>query len=86
MPGLSWLCACRSPRPNAARRHLRARHRPRASWMVGDTDADVGAGQAAGRRTLLIEHPGSIHKRAPGIWPDPTAPDMARGAALLLGA
>jgi phosphoglycolate phosphatase-like HAD superfamily hydrolase len=54
--------------------------------MVGDTDADVGAGQAAGRRTLLIEHPGSIHKRAPGIWPDPTAPDMARGAALLLGA
>ena len=28
------------------------------SWMIGDTDADVAAGRAAGCRTVLIEHAG----------------------------
>ena len=33
------------------------------SWMVGDTDADIAAGRAAGCRTVLIRHPASVHKR-----------------------
>ena len=27
-----------------------------ASWMVGDTDADIGAGIAAGCRTASVQH------------------------------
>jgi phosphoglycolate phosphatase-like HAD superfamily hydrolase len=57
-----------------------------ASWMVGDTDADVAAGRAAGCRTLLIEHPGSAHKRMSGAHrPDLRARDLASGVELLLG-
>jgi D-glycero-D-manno-heptose 1,7-bisphosphate phosphatase len=34
------------------------------SWMIGDTDADVQAGRAAGVRTVLVETTGSAHKRS----------------------
>jgi D-glycero-D-manno-heptose 1,7-bisphosphate phosphatase len=70
---LSGPCACRKPAPGmlydlAAELQLDLG----TSWMVGDTDADVGAGRAAGCRTLLIEHPGSAHKRtgdpSPHFW------------------
>jgi D-glycero-D-manno-heptose 1,7-bisphosphate phosphatase len=40
-----------------------------ASWMVGDTHADVQAGQAAGTRTILIATPGSDHKRSGAVVP-----------------
>ncbi|HXA53457.1 MAG TPA: HAD-IIIA family hydrolase [Solirubrobacteraceae bacterium] len=87
VPELSGPCACRKPAPGML---LDAAHAlgvdPRASWMVGDTDADVGAARAAGCRTLLIEHAGSIHKRSSDMRPDLTAPDLSRGAALLLAA
>jgi D-glycero-D-manno-heptose 1,7-bisphosphate phosphatase len=63
-PDLSVLCDCRKPQPGlliaAARDHgvdLRA------SWMVGDVDTDVLAGEAAGCRTILITTEGSAHKR-----------------------
>jgi D-glycero-D-manno-heptose 1,7-bisphosphate phosphatase len=84
---LSGPCDCRKPAPGMlldAARELGVD--VGASWMVGDTDADVGAGRAAGCRTLLIEHPGSIHKRSRGVRADLAAPDLARGAALLLQA
>lgn len=57
-------CDCRKPRPGmllAAARDLDIDLS--ASWMVGDGDADVGAGRAAGCRTILVEHPGSAHRR-----------------------
>lgn len=57
-------CDCRKPRPGmllAAARDLGIDLS--ASWMVGDGDADVGAGRAAGCRTILVEHPGSAHRR-----------------------
>jgi D-glycero-D-manno-heptose 1,7-bisphosphate phosphatase len=57
-------CDCRKPRPAML---LAAAHDLdidlSASWMVGDGDADVGAGRAAGCRTILVEHPGSAHRR-----------------------
>jgi D-glycero-D-manno-heptose 1,7-bisphosphate phosphatase len=87
VPGLAGPCACRKPAPGmlldmAASLGLDLE----ASWMVGDTDADVGAGRAAGCRTLLIEHPGSDHKRLSGIQPDRRANDLVGAVALLLGA
>jgi histidinol-phosphate phosphatase family protein len=64
VPELSGPCACRKPAPGmllAAARDLGLRLG--ASWMVGDTDADMAAGGAAGCRTVLVEYPGSAHKR-----------------------
>lgn len=87
VPSLSGPCACRKPAPGML---LEAAATmgvdPGASWMVGDTDADVTAGRAAGCRTLLIEHQGSVHKRLRGCSPDLSAPDLARGVPLLLQA
>jgi phosphoglycolate phosphatase-like HAD superfamily hydrolase len=54
--------------------------------MVGDTDADVAAGRAAGCRTVLIEHTGSSHKRLRASAADLGAPDLARAASALLRA
>jgi phosphoglycolate phosphatase-like HAD superfamily hydrolase len=55
-----------------------------SSWMLGDTDSDVLAGHAAGCRAVLIEHPGSVHKRAGGARPDLVASSLADAAAQLL--
>jgi D-glycero-D-manno-heptose 1,7-bisphosphate phosphatase len=50
-------CACRKPKPGllveAARQHGIDLH---ASWMVGDRWRDIAAGQAAGCRTVFIDH------------------------------
>lgn len=54
------------------------------SWMIGDTDSDVQAGLAAGCRTVLIEHPGSAHKRDGAAQPDATVADLSAAAVLIL--
>lgn len=75
-------CACRKPRPGL----LRAAASDHgldlgASWIIGDTDADVGAGRAVGATTVLVEHPGTAHRRSPGVLPDAVVPDLAAAAA-----
>jgi len=83
---LSGPCSCRKPAPGMLLDAAGAAGVALgASWMVGDTDADVAAGRAAGCRTLLIEHPGSAHKRTGGApAPDLRAGDLAGGVELLL--
>jgi D-glycero-D-manno-heptose 1,7-bisphosphate phosphatase len=54
------------------------------SWMIGDTDADVGAGRNAGTRTVLVEYPGSSHKRIDGFAPDVRAADLPEAVAAIL--
>jgi D-glycero-D-manno-heptose 1,7-bisphosphate phosphatase len=83
-PGLSGPCACRKPAPGmlldvAAELGVDVR----ACWMVGDTDADVGAGRAAGCRTALIEYPGSLHKRSGSADPDLVAASLHDAVARL---
>jgi D-glycero-D-manno-heptose 1,7-bisphosphate phosphatase len=85
VPELSGRCACRKPAPGmilTAARELGLELE--ISWMVGDTDADIAAGRAAGCRTLLVEHPGSIHKRASEFSPTLRAASLANGANLIL--
>lgn len=83
--GLTGDCDCRKPAPGmllAAAEELGidlAR-----SWMVGDTDADVLAGAAAGCRTILVEHAGSGHKRAGAAVPDLLASDLYDAVRLIL--
>ncbi len=85
VPELSGPCDCRKPAPGmlldaAAELGLDLSR----SWMIGDTDADVLAGSAAGCRTVLIEHPASAHKRSPAASPDLQAADLADAVAQLL--
>ena len=77
-------CGCRKPAPgmllDLAREH--AIDLP-ASWMVGDSDADVGAGLAAGCSTVLIEHPGSAHRRSGQAQPAVLARNLSVAATLI---
>lgn len=61
---LAAPCACRKPQPGllleAAQDHGIELV---SSWMVGDSDSDVLAGEAAGVRTVLLEHPRTSHRR-----------------------
>lgn len=84
VPGLSGPCDCRKPAPGMLIDAARALAVDlRTSWMVGDTDADIAAGKAAGCRTLLVCHPGSFHKRLQEINADLVADNLAEGAAKL---
>jgi D-glycero-D-manno-heptose 1,7-bisphosphate phosphatase len=85
VPELTADCLCRKPAPGMlleAAGPLRVDLE--ASWMIGDTDSDVGAGKAAGCRTVLIDHAPSGHKRSGGAAPDAVAPDLAAAVKLLL--
>jgi D-glycero-D-manno-heptose 1,7-bisphosphate phosphatase len=84
LPDLSKRCVCRKPAPGmllaaAAALGLELG----SSWMVGDTDADMAAGAAAGCRTLLIRNPDSVHKRLRVLSPEIAADCLADGARRL---
>ncbi len=80
-------CDCRKPEPGmllAAAAELGIDLA--SSWMIGDGDADLGAGLAAGCRTALVEHPESAHRRSSGARPDLAGADLeAVVAAILAG-
>jgi D-glycero-D-manno-heptose 1,7-bisphosphate phosphatase len=85
LPELSGPCDCRKPAPGMLLDVAGAEGIDlAASWMLGDTDADVRAGTLAGCHTVLIEYPGSAHKRAGAAKPDLVAFDLADGVAQLL--
>jgi D-glycero-D-manno-heptose 1,7-bisphosphate phosphatase len=83
--GLSGGCACRKPAPGML---LEAAYELELdlarSWMIGDTDADVAAGKAAGCRTALVANPASAHKRLGGREVDVLAPSVEDAVARLL--
>lgn len=82
---LAGACRCRKPAPGMLLDAGAALGvELGASWMIGDTDADVAAGRAAGCRTALIEYPGSAHKRRGGERPDLLAPDLGAAVAEIL--
>jgi D-glycero-D-manno-heptose 1,7-bisphosphate phosphatase len=81
VPELAGPCACRKPAPGMLLDAAGALGLDMArSWMVGDTDADIGAGKAAGTRTLLIGNPASAHKRLQVVTADLVAPSLADGS------
>jgi D-glycero-D-manno-heptose 1,7-bisphosphate phosphatase len=85
VPELSGPCGCRKPAPGMLLDAAEELGLDLASsWMLGDTDSDVVAGHAAGCRTVLIEHPGSAHKRVAEESPDVVASNLADGVAQLL--
>ena len=82
---LSGPCPCRKPAPGMLTDAAAALALDLgASWMIGDTDADIAAGRAAGCRTALLDYPGSAHKRTGDAAQDMLAADLAQAAAVLL--
>ncbi len=85
VPDLARSCECRKPAPGML---LTASERLRLdlsrSWMIGDTDADVAAGRAAGCATILVEYRGSAHKRSGLAEPDHVAGDLASATEIVL--
>lgn len=83
---LTGSCACRKPAPGMLIEAAEAHDIDlAASWMVGDSDSDVAAGIAAGTATVLLEHPGSAHRRRGGAAPGMTVPDLATATSDILG-
>ena len=83
---LRGACDCRKPAPGmllegAAELRLDLG----SSWMIGDTDADVAAGRAAGCCTALIENPDSAHKRQGSATADLVTPDLESAVAAIVG-
>jgi D-glycero-D-manno-heptose 1,7-bisphosphate phosphatase len=87
VPELSGPCSCRKPAPGMLTEAAAVLKLDlRSAWMVGDTDADMGAGKAAGCRTALIDYPGSAHKRNKQMHPDIRAPTLVDAVAKVLDA
>lgn len=84
VPELARTCDCRKPAPGMLLELAGSLGIDlSSSWMVGDTDADIAAGRAAGCRTLLIRNPASIHKRSQVIDADAVAGSLAEGLRIL---
>lgn len=57
VPELKFDCACRKPKPGMLLQAAKDYNIDlTASWMVGDRESDIQAGQAAGCRTALVEN------------------------------
>ena len=75
-------CACRKPQPGliiSAAREFGID--PAESFMVGDRWRDIGAGRAAGCRTIYIDWG---HPEPPRATPDHVAPTLGEAAAWIL--
>ena len=85
VPELSGRCDCRKPAPGMLLDAAESLGLGLSdSWMLGDTDSDVQAGQSAGCMTVLIGYPGSAHKRLGSVSPELFASSLADGVAQLL--
>jgi D-glycero-D-manno-heptose 1,7-bisphosphate phosphatase len=85
VPELSGACECRKPAPGMLLDAARELSIDLASsWMIGDTDADVVAGQTAGCQTVLVQNPLSVHKRGGEARPDAVAPNLAGATDVVL--
>jgi len=83
-------CDCRKPRPGLLLRAARERGLDLTrSWMVGDGLVDVGAGRAAGCRTVLVTRLKleQIERflSFDGAEPDLIVPSLAEAAAAMWG-
>ena len=85
VPGLARACDCRKPAPGMLLSLAEQFGADlTASWMIGDTDTDVGAGEAAGTSTILVLTPESAPKRSAGSRPGFVARDLGEAVSTLL--
>ena len=83
---LAGPCACRKPMPGllvagAARVGL---GNPSSTWVIGDSDVDIIAGNAFGAFTILVEEPLSAHRRSGAVEPDYRAGSVLSAAEIVV--
>jgi D-glycero-D-manno-heptose 1,7-bisphosphate phosphatase len=85
VPGLAIHCDCRKPAPGLLLRAAKelSIDLPR-SWMVGDMESDVGAGDSSGVRSIFIDTGHS--PLAPTAGQYLVARNLAHAAAMILAA
>jgi D-glycero-D-manno-heptose 1,7-bisphosphate phosphatase len=82
---LSVPCDCRKPAPGMLTSVMtELGSDPTRSWMVGDTDSDIFAGEAAGVRTVLIDYPATTHKRLGTARPTVKSPTLHEAVDAIL--
>jgi D-glycero-D-manno-heptose 1,7-bisphosphate phosphatase len=81
-PELGRACSCRKPDPGLILEAADGLDLAR-SWVVGDSDVDIEAGQAVGCRTILVEVPGSAHRRKGNVNPDYRVPNFGKAADII---
>lgn len=80
VPGYTRVCPCRKPEPGLVLRAAKEHDVDlRSSWMIGDRAADIGAGRAAGCRSIRIGQTGESDPKA-----DFDAPDLSKAADIIL--
>lgn len=76
VPRYSFECDCRKPKPFFLIKSSTDYNIDlSASWMIGDTDKDIGSGKAAGVRTILLDYELSSKQRISST-PDYEAKDL----------
>jgi D-glycero-D-manno-heptose 1,7-bisphosphate phosphatase len=84
-PELALVCECRKPKPGMLLQAAAALDIDLSrSWMIGDSDADAQAGRTAGCRTILVENPGSTHRRRADGHVDFRVRDVVRAAEIVV--
>lgn len=81
-PELGRACPCRKPEPGLIFEAAEGLDLVR-SWMIGDSDVDIQAGQAADCRTILVEVPGSAHRRKGNVNPEYRVPNFREAADII---
>jgi histidinol-phosphate phosphatase family protein len=75
-------CGCRKPQPGLLTRAVEEFGiDTKRSWMIGDSVADVQAGQRAGCRTILVNTTAAV---APSDQVELTAKDLAHAVRIIL--
>jgi len=83
-PDFGAPCPCRKPQPGLLLQAAADHDLDLAQcWLVGDTDADIAAGHAAGCRTAALQEPRSAWRRGQ-VAADATCADLAQFAERLL--
>jgi len=76
-------CDCRKPKPGMLLRAMgEFQTDPKASWMVGDSEVDIQAGQRSGCRTALITT--SFNRTDAGIPADIRAENLQQAVEMIL--
>ncbi|MFY1684817.1 HAD hydrolase-like protein [Micromonospora sp. WMMD730] len=85
---LRQRCYCRKPGPAMLRRvsQVTARLGVRSGWMVGDSDTDIQAADAAGFRSALVLNPDSTHRRNGSVHPTTSVNSLAEAIDQILRA
>lgn len=85
VPQLRKQCDCRKPMPGMLLEAARTLAIDlRASWLIGDRDTDIWAGEKAGCRTILVESPEPGHNGR--SEPDYRCRSLVEACEIILGA